>query len=88
MKEYMMASKSFGIVIYMDSKLYNTDALVNAEIHFPMTKEKIATGLFKALYDIGLGGFEVESMIMGHEHGTDNNKCHMQVYIKFTQKVR
>lgn len=88
MEAYTIASKSFGIVIYMDNTLYSTDTSVNAEIHFPMTKEKIAVGLFKALYDIGLGGFEVENMVIAHEHGTDNNKCHMQVYIKFSQKVR
>ena len=88
MDKNIITSKSFGIVIYMDNKMYTDDPLKNNNIHFPLTKEKIVTGLLKALYDIKLGNYEVENIVMGHEHGTENNKCHMQVYIKFTQKVR
>ena len=83
----MIASKSFGIVVYMDNKSYS-DKISNTNIHFPITKEQTAIQLFKAFYDIGLGKYEVENIVIGHEHGEENNKCHMQIYLKFTEKIR
>jgi hypothetical protein len=87
MDKNMIASKSFGIVVYMDNKSYS-DKISNTNIHFPITKEQTAIQLFKAFYDIGLGKYEVENIVIGHEHGEENNKCHMQIYLKFTEKIR
>jgi len=88
MDKNIITAKSFGIVMHMDNEMYTNDSSKNGDIHFPVTKEKIVINLLKAFYDIGLGNYEVENIVAGHEHGEILNKCHIQMFIKFTQKVR
>ena len=82
-------SKSFGIVVYMDDIMYVDDYEKNKDIHFPIPKEYFILYFLKHLYDKGIGKKnEVECIVIGHEHGETNGKCHMQIYIKFEQKIR
>ena len=84
----MFNSKSFGVVIYMDEKMYTESKKQNMNIHFPISKEEVVLGIIRCLYDINLGKYEVENIVIGHEHGEEKNKCHMQMYIKFSSKLR
>ena len=87
MKDNIIASKSFGVVVYMDNNEYK-DFTSNKDIHFPYKKEEIVIELLQSFYDTGLGNYEIENIVAGHEHGLENNKCHLQIYIKFTEKIR
>lgn len=87
MEKTTITSKSFGIVVYMDKMAYDGN-VSNADVHFPITKEEVFIKLMESFYNIGLGSHEVENAIIAHEHGKENNKCHMQIFIKFDRKVR
>ena len=84
----MFNSKSFGVVIYMEENMYSECKKQNKNIHIPIQKEKIVFGIIRCLYDINLGKYEIEDIVAGHEHGQENNKCHIQMYIKFSTKLR
>lgn len=84
----MFNSKSFGVVIYMEENMYSECKKQNKNIHIPVQKEKIMFGLIRCLYDMNLGKYEIEDIVAGHEHGQENNKCHIQMYIKFSTKLR
>lgn len=81
-------SKSFGVIVYMEPKEYSNNVSENIEIHIPISKESIVFGLLKYLYELGIGKNEVISITIGHEHGKENMKCHMQIFIKFKDKIR
>ena len=67
----MFNSKSFGVVIYMDEKMYTESKKQNMNIHFPISKEEVVLGIIRCLYDINLGKYEVENIVIGHEHGEE-----------------
>ena len=82
-------SKSFGIVVYMDDIMYAKTYEENILIHFPITKEYFILHFLKHLYTEGIGAKNnVECIVIGHEHGPENGKCHGQIYIKFENKIR
>lgn len=82
-------SKSFGIVVYMDDIMYTDNHDENMKIHFPITKEFFVLHFLKHLYDINIGNKNnLECIVIGHEHGNANGKCHAQIFIKFENKIR
>ena len=88
-EEIVLQSKSFGIIVYMDNFMYSDQCEKNKNIHFPITKEYFALQFLKHLYEKGIGNKNnVECIVIGHEHGTENQKCHMQIYLKFENKIR
>lgn len=82
-------AKSFGIIIYMDDSMYSDDPFLNNNIHFPITKEILIINLLKDLYDKNIANKNnLSCLIAGHEHGDENNKCHLQIFIQFDSKIR
>lgn len=86
--ETKLNCKSFGIVIYMDASYYDTEISKNDVIHIPISKEDVMVGLFKKFYEMKLGDKIVDNFVIGHEHGKENHKCHMQIFIKFESKIQ
>lgn len=82
-------SKSFGIIVYMDDSMYEDDPEFDRNIHFPITKEQVLLNLLKSFYDNKIGNKNlINEIVVGHEHGTENGKCHMQIFISFESKIR
>ena len=77
-------SKSLGIVMQMEQKRYSDLEEENTERHFLNTKEAILLGFLEELHRKGVGRKnEIEEIVIGHEHGSEKRKCHMQLFIKF-----
>lgn len=87
MAETVINSKSFGVVIYMDNEEYADTPEENETIHFHSTKDEIMIGLIHEFYNLKINAV-IDNIVIGHEHGTDLKKCHMQVFIEFTTKIR
>ena len=81
-------SKSIGVVMYLQNKKYSNNNEENKNIHIadseaPSFLAKIIKYIFEKLYEIN-----IPEIIMGHEHGERNNKCHLQIIILFEKLFR
>ena len=82
-------SKSFGIIVQMSEVMYDEDPMKNASFHIPFSKDEVLLGLLKKFYEEKIGNNNVLSeVIIGHEHGNERAKCHMQIFISFETQVR
>jgi hypothetical protein len=82
-------TKSFGIVVQMSEIMYDESPVNNSSIHIPFSKKEIILGLLKKFYDLKIGCDNVISeIIVGHEHGNERAKCHMQIFIAFETQIR
>lgn len=93
------ATKAFGCVFYMDDSEYSDDKERNAGIHFPFLNEpdfdiqtahKLYLSLLQSIFIVFYPGIPVKDVVIGHEHGSENKKCHLQCVVKIngrTQKV-
>jgi len=80
-------SKSIGVVMYLEKKEYK-DAEENLNIHIrdaqaPSFLALIIKKLFEEVYETN-----IDELIMGHEHGEKNKKCHLQIVIVFEKAFR
>lgn len=80
--------KSIGVVIYMQKRDYKENADENKSIHIrdanaPSFLALIIKKIFEEMYKS-----KIIELIMGHEHGTKNNKCHLQIIINFENMFR
>ena len=80
-------AKTLGIVIYGDKKMYSDILEENKDIHFKNSKEIILWCLLRSLMEM-IGDKNIHEVVVGHEHGDSNNKCHMQIYIKFNERLQ
>ena len=81
-------SKSIGIVMYMQDRDYSDNKEENLNIHIkeasaPSFLAKIIKYIFEKLYET-----IIIEVVMGHEHGDKNNKCHLQIIIIFEKMFR
>lgn len=81
-------SKSIGVVMYMQDTAYSKNKDENKDIHIkgaaaPSFLAKIIKKIFEELYEIN-----IIELVMGHEHGEINNKCHLQIIIVFENMFR
>ena len=81
-------SKSIGIVMYMQDKEYSNNNEENSNKHIqeanaPSFLAKIIKCIFEYLYET-----IIVELIMGHEHGDKNNKCHLQIIVIFEKMFR
>lgn len=81
-------SKSIGVVMYMQDHDYSEKNEENLEIHIKEAKApsflaKIIKFIFENLYEVN-----IIELVMGHEHGEKNNKCHLQIIIIFEKLFR
>lgn len=79
----------YGIVLYFD-KLYYGNNIENENRHIPCSTfddknfySNIIRFIIENIYNIS-----VKKILCGHEHGTLNNKCHIQVVVIFEKKSR
>ena len=81
-------TKSIGIVMYGSSDLYEDDTELNKDIHIPHAEApSILAPVIKKIFEL-LYKSEINELIMGHEHGEDNKKCHLQIIITFPKNIR
>lgn len=96
-KKAIDATKAFGCVFYMASREYSGDKEANKEIHFPFIKDldfdlqtahKLYLALLQAIFIVFYKDISIKDVIIGHEHGTENGKCHLQCVIKLNGRTR
>ena len=87
--ENFFKTKSFGIIVQMSESLYCDDPVKNSSIHIPFSKKDVMLGLLKRFYELKIGiNNVINEIVVGHEHGDDRNKCHMQIFLSFDTQVR
>ena len=81
-------AKSFGIVIYMGNVEYSENSLDNVNIHMKHDKKRTILGMFQHWYENGiLLNACIMDVVIGHEHGEENRKCHYQIFIQLNKKI-
>ena len=80
--------KSIGVVMYLQKAEYSNDNEENKAIHIrdaesPSILALIIKKTFEELYQT-----KINNLIMGHEHGEKNCKCHLQIIINFEAVFR
>lgn len=76
-------SRSIGMVIFMDETYYGKTKEENLKIHFPeVDPPKIYPEFIKLIIEGNLK-VNVLQVIVGHEHGTEGGRCHLQICINF-----
>lgn len=89
---YMLQSATFGLIVYMDKKEY-TDTLSmepNRRIHIPLIGLKeysVWANILSKVIEL-ITGKRPSQIIVGHEHGKENLKCHLQCCVIMDQKIR
>lgn len=81
-------SKSIGVIMYLQDDEYKKENEENKNIHIrdsasPSILAMIIKKIFELLYDL-----EITELVMGHEHGKINNKCHLQIVLIFDKPFR
>lgn len=81
-------SNSIGMVVYMTNEEYSQNANENSNIHIKCWEykeiiPKIIEEMIKRILDV-----DVDQIVVGHEHGTRNSKCHLQIAIKLKKVIR
>lgn len=82
-----LCTKSLGIVIYMDKSRYTDDPSKDEHIHFPYSNKVFGLIVLKWFETLSPNQRPKE-LIVNHEHGDINHKCHKQIYIKFSSKIK
>lgn len=80
-------TKSLGVVIYMDKSRYTNDPEEDSKIHFPYNNKVFGLVVLKWFESL-IPNQKPKELIINHEHGDKNKKCHKQVYLKFNSKVQ
>ena len=80
--------KSIGVVMYLQKREYKENNEDNKSIHIrdansPSFLALVIKKIFEEIYKT-----KITELIMGHEHGTKNNKCHLQIIINFETMFR
>lgn len=78
-------SKSIGMVFYME-KGYSKNTEENLDIHIPYINEKFYPKIIQ-LFIEDLLEIKLEQIIVGHEHGDKEKKCHLQTCLKFNKNL-
>ena len=88
-KVLLISNKSFciGVVCYMEKDKYSNKE-DNKDIHFPYTPNpEIYPDIIKNIFEY-LSGKKIKKIVVGHEHGKENNKCHLQCCIFFKEQLQ
>ena len=80
--------KAFGVVVYSTKDFYKNTPEENKDLHIcegeqRQTMMNIFETLFRTYY-----GLEITQIVQGHEHGTENCKCHMQMIVSLAQETQ
>lgn len=96
-KKAIDSTKAFGCVLYMDDEKYSGDKEANKEIHFPFLKDpdfdiqiahKLYLAVLQAIFAVFYKKIPIKDVCIGHEHGTENQKCHLQCVVKLNGRTR
>lgn len=79
-------SKTIGMVFYMESG-YSRNIDENYEIHIPQASRPSPYAVVIQKMINAILGYKVRQVIVGHEHGDLNGKCHLQVAVEFNEKI-
>ena len=66
--------------------MYTDNPDKNISLHFKHTKEKVFICLLRALFEC-IGDRNLSECVVGHEHGDKLKKCHLQIYMKFNERI-
>ena len=84
---YTLNTKSFGFVIYMDKLNYNLEKLeCNKEIHMPHYLPVLCKAVLFYLKRF-IPNKHLLNIIIAHEHGEKNFKCHIQGFLEFSDRI-
>ena len=80
--------QSIGVVMYLQKNEYKENNEENKLIHIrdaasPSFLALVIKKIFEELYQT-----KIKNLIMGHEHGEKNSKCHLQIIINFDKPFR
>lgn len=78
-------SETIGMVFYMENG-YSEFPEHNQTIHIPFVHEEVFAKIFNIVLT-DLLKVSITQIIIGHEHGDKNRKCHLQVCVKFQTKL-
>jgi hypothetical protein len=78
-------SESIGMVFYMEDG-YSEDPEENNYIHIPFVNQQFYPKLLQKILETFLEK-KINQIVVGHEHGEVNKKCHLQTCIKFDSKL-
>lgn len=80
--------KGFGIIVYMTSSTYKDNKEEDLNNHIPHDKKIFIEVICEWLSKIGAGKLQIIKGVIGHEHGDENGKCHMQCFVHFDKRCR
>lgn len=80
-------TKCLGIVIYMDKSRYTNEPEKDKHIHFPFNNKAFGLVILKWFESL-IPNQKPKELIVNHEHGDQNKKCHKQIFIKFNSKIQ
>jgi len=83
--KWKVDAQGFGVVIYGDDSVYTESVGENLNIHFKSTKEEV----FEKLIELSkrFVKYSPSEVIIGHEHGDKNGKCHYQCAVYYPGRV-
>ena len=82
-----LCCKSLGVVIYMDKSRYTNNPEEDEHIHFPYNNKVFGLVVLK-WFETLVFDKKPKELIVNHEHGDINRKCHKQIYLKFDSKIQ
>ena len=86
-KSWKADAMSFGMVLMGDSSLYSENPEDNIDIHIPHVNKEDILEFLQEAKNTPLNK-KPRHIVVGHEHGVENNKCHFQVFIDFKVRVQ
>jgi hypothetical protein len=86
--KYDIVSAAWGMVVYMIPSNYSENIEENKNIHFNHHKSEILKIIYQlCVTHLRIKPEDIMNILVGHEHGTTNHKCHMQVCIFLNKKI-
>lgn len=85
------SSVTLGIVVYAEPSFYSTDLEINEDLHLPGLENIECRDVYRQMFSKLFKDFfnkEVDQIVFGHEHGTTNGKCHLQICLTFKEPFR
>lgn len=83
---YKLDCYSFGFVIYMDKENYKNDPQLDQNIHFPHLLPVMCKAVVFYLKKF-IPNKKIKKIIIAHEHGETNKKCHCQGFLEFKDRI-
>lgn len=82
-KKIETRSTSIAMVAYMEPQEYQT------KLHIPQAESPSPyPEIIKAFLQPLFENIEIDQILVGHEHGDKNKKCHLQIAITFAKEIR